>query len=562
MRSSVILAYDFDWSAVFGHRDLLRTALKNTLWIAAVSMVLATAFGLLLALLRTSRVAPLRWVATIYINVVRGIPLLVLIFYVYFGVSIWLGIKFTNFQAGVISLTVFHTAFMAEIFRTGLTAVPAGQREAALSLGISRPRAFVSIILPQAVRVAVPAGGNDFVGMVKDTSLVGVIGIFELYRTGQKLVSDTFLPFEVWTGIAIIYICIVFVIDLVVRLIERRLRPGSRPVACSHGDAGRRSTTSCGASIPQRPSRRSRSQATQQPSEGVHVRNTNKRRRAAGLGLVTALAAAAGWVGASVPVSAASAPDRATSAEPSGSVLDEIRERGELRVGMSLQFEPEMYLDENNEPAGYDVELLELLATDLEVELTIENQEFDALVPGLLAGQWDMISVGLVPRPPRLLQMYFTDSYVPYEQVLVAAADSDRQPTIEAYNVADTTITALQGSTAAEQVTTQFPEATLAEFPQQDAAFLEVASGRADAIVVESYLAERFIQANPDELAIVGLDSPLQIEYGAYAIPLGDDLFLHYLNNWLQYYKNNGTLDRIYDEVFGSDPNVAIWARG
>ena len=117
---------------------------------------------------------------------------------------------------------------MAEIFRTGLTAVPAGQREAALSLGISRPRAFVSIILPQAVRVAVPAGGNDFVGMVKDTSLVGVIGIFELYRTGQKLVSDTFLPFEVWTGIAIIYICIVFVIDLVVRLIERRLRPGSR----------------------------------------------------------------------------------------------------------------------------------------------------------------------------------------------------------------------------------------------------------------------------------------------------------------------------------------------
>ena len=110
--------------------------------------------------------------------------------------------------------------------------------------------------------------------------------------------------------------------------------------------------------------------------------------------------------------------------------------------------------------------------------------------------------------------------------MLVAAADSDREPTIEAYNADGTTITALQGSTAAEQVTTQFPEATLAEFPQQDAAFLEVASGRADAIVVESYLAERFIQANPDQLAIVGLDAPLQIEFGAYAIPLGDDMFL------------------------------------
>jgi len=221
-------SYDFDWGAVFDNRDLLRTALKNTLWIAAVSMVLATALGLLLALLRTSRFSPVRGIASLYINVIRGVPLLVLIFYVYFGVSIWLDIQFTNFQAGVISLTVFHTAFMAEIFRTGLTAVPPGQREAALSLGMSRVRAFGSITLPQAIRVAVPAAGNDFVGMVKDTSLVGVIGIFELYRTGQKLVSDTFLPFEVWTGIAILYIGIVFMIDIIVRLTERRLRPGSR----------------------------------------------------------------------------------------------------------------------------------------------------------------------------------------------------------------------------------------------------------------------------------------------------------------------------------------------
>ena len=216
---------------MFANRDLLRHALKNTLWIATISMVLATVLGMFLALMRTSRWAPLRWIATIYINVVRGIPLLVLLIWVYFGLPLFLGIdpeKFTNFRAGVISLTVFHTAFMAEVFRTGLTAVPPGQREAALSLGMSRPRAFVSIILPQAVRVAVPAAGNDFVGMVKDTSLVGVIGIFELYRTGQKLVSDTFLPFEVWTGISILYIAIVFCIDIVVRLVERRLRPGSR----------------------------------------------------------------------------------------------------------------------------------------------------------------------------------------------------------------------------------------------------------------------------------------------------------------------------------------------
>jgi len=292
------------------------------------------------------------------------------------------------------------------------------------------------------------------------------------------------------------------------------------------------------------------------------VRNIKKWRAAVGLGLVAV--AGVGWIGGSTLVSAGAATERevASADDQSGSVLDEIIERGELRVGMTLQFEPEMYLDDNGEPAGYDVELLNLLATDLGVELTIENQEFDALIPGLLAGQWDMISVGLVPRPPRLLQMSFTDSYVPYEQVLVAAADSDRDATIDAYNVDGTTITALQGSTAADQVSTQFPDASLAEFPQQDAAFLEVASGRADAIVVERYLADRFLEANPDKLGIVELDAPLQIEYGAYAIPLGDELFLDYLNGWLQYYKNNGTLDRIYDEVFGSDPNVSIWARG
>lgn len=285
------------------------------------------------------------------------------------------------------------------------------------------------------------------------------------------------------------------------------------------------------------------------------------RRTTGALALVAALATSA-WVGGSLPVAAGAGRHASSTDEPSGSVLDQILERGELRVGMTLQFEPQMYLDDNGDPAGYDVELLELLATDLEVELVISNQEFDALIPGLLAGQWDMISVGLVPRPPRLLQMFFSDSYVPYEQVLVAPADADREATIAAYNVGGTTITALQGSTAADQVSTQFPDAALAEFPQQDAAFLEVASGRADAIVVESYLAERFIQSNPGQLEVVALESPLQIEFGAYAIPLGDDLFLNYLNGWLQYYKNNGTLDRIYDEVFGSDPDVSIWARG
>jgi len=224
----------FDWGVISDNQDLLLRGLRKTVWLSVVSMSFALVFGLLLAMMRMSRFKPLSWIASLYINVLRGIPLLVLIIYMFFGLAFWLDIKLTAFEAGVLSLAIFHTAFMAEIYRAGLQAVPKGQREAALSLGMTAPRAFFTITLPQAIRVIVPTSGNDFVGMVKDTSLVGIIGIFELYRTGQKLVSDTFLPFEVWTGVALLYIIVVFAIDLVVRLVERRLRPGLRtrgPVA-------------------------------------------------------------------------------------------------------------------------------------------------------------------------------------------------------------------------------------------------------------------------------------------------------------------------------------------
>jgi ABC-type amino acid transport substrate-binding protein len=248
--------------------------------------------------------------------------------------------------------------------------------------------------------------------------------------------------------------------------------------------------------------------------------------------------------------------------QAAGSTLQSILDKKVLTVGMTLQFKPEMYLDASNNPAGYDVELVNMLAKDLAVDIKIENQEFDALVPGLLAGKWDMISVGLVPRPPRLLQMYFTDPYVPYEQVLAVPANDTKPATIDSYNQAGVTLTALQGATAAEQVKTQFPKATLKEFPQQDGAFLEVASGRAQGIVVESYLAEGFIAANPGKLKVVALPAPLQLEYGSWAIPKGDQQFLTYLNSWLRYYKNNGTLDATYVKIFGSDPSRQIWPRG
>ena len=231
-----------------------------------------------------------------------------------------------------------------------------------------------------------------------------------------------------------------------------------------------------------------------------------------------------------------------------GNLVDEIKDRGSLRVGMTLQFEPQMYRDSNDEPAGYDVELVQMLADDLGVDLEISDQEFDALIPGLLAGQFDMVSVGLVGRPARLEQMWFTCPYVPYRQVVVVNNDSGIS-SLDDLDSGDVTMTALIGSTAANLVADRFPSAELVEL-EQAPAFLEVASGRADAIVVEEYLALPFVDENPNT-SVLNPDQPFQQEYGAWALPRGEVVWLEYLNGWLGYNIANGTLDDLYTQIVG-----------
>jgi ABC-type amino acid transport substrate-binding protein len=231
-----------------------------------------------------------------------------------------------------------------------------------------------------------------------------------------------------------------------------------------------------------------------------------------------------------------------------GNRVDAIKDRGELIVGMTLQFEPQMYRDENDEPAGYDVELVKMLAADLEVELVIEDLEFDALIPGMLADQFDLISVGLVGRPARLEQLWFTCPYVPYRQVVVINNDSGIT-SLDQLNSSDVTMTALQGSTAANLIESQFPEAELIGL-EQAPAFLEVASGRADAIVVEEYLALPFVAENAST-SVLNPDNPFSQEYGAWAVPRGDIAWKEYVNGWLGYYISNGTLDQMYTDIIG-----------
>ncbi|HTL41022.1 MAG TPA: amino acid ABC transporter permease [Pseudolysinimonas sp.] len=211
--------WDYDWSLIWDNREALLGGLLTAFSVAIVALVISVAFGLLLAVLRSGpRVV--RWIATAYINIFRGVPALVSVIWVYFGVALLLGVRFTVFQAGVIALSLLYSAFFAEIFRSALEAIPHGHTEAGWALGMRSRQIFFSVTLPQAVKIALPNIGSMFIGMVKDTSTFTVIGLLEVVRVTQNLVATTFQPFVLYTAAAIIYVLAAFAIDLVFRLIE------------------------------------------------------------------------------------------------------------------------------------------------------------------------------------------------------------------------------------------------------------------------------------------------------------------------------------------------------
>jgi His/Glu/Gln/Arg/opine family amino acid ABC transporter permease subunit len=217
-----VIVASYDWSLIWDNRSAFWHGLLTALEVAAVAMVISVVVGLLLALARMGR-PPLSWAAAVYINIFRGVPALVSVIWVYFGWSLLLGISFTVFQAGVIALVLLYGAFMSEIYRAALEAIPRGQREAGLALGMHPLRVFVQIVLPQATKIAIPNLGSMFIGMVKDTSTFTVIGLLEVVRVTQNLNSVTFQPFVLYTAAAGIYVVAAFAIDFLFRAIEKSL---------------------------------------------------------------------------------------------------------------------------------------------------------------------------------------------------------------------------------------------------------------------------------------------------------------------------------------------------
>jgi polar amino acid transport system permease protein len=215
-----------------------------TVWVSLLAFFLASAFGLLLAVMSLSEQVAVRQTARFYVEIVRGIPLLVLLFYIAFvgaPAAVWLcnfmtqplqsaGLldplqvrDFSLLWRAIIALMLAYAAFLAEIFRAGIQAVDKGQIEAAKALGLKRFQRFRLIVMPQAIRTILPPYGNDFISMVKDSSLVSVLGVVDVTQMGKVYASGSFRFFETYSVVAYIYLVLTISLSLALRWLERRL---------------------------------------------------------------------------------------------------------------------------------------------------------------------------------------------------------------------------------------------------------------------------------------------------------------------------------------------------
>ncbi|WP_020205665.1 MULTISPECIES: ectoine/hydroxyectoine ABC transporter permease subunit EhuD [Cupriavidus] len=211
-------------------RDFLPILLQGaivTVQVTVLAFLLSSAIGLALALLKLSPVRALSWGAATVINVIRGLPIIVQLFYIYFVLPD-IGIHLTAFQAGVIGLGIAYSAYQAENFRAGIEAVDPGQREAAQAMGMRPALVMRRVILPQAFRIALPPYGNTLVMMLKDSSLVSTITVAEMTRAGQLIASSTFQNMTVYTLVALLYLLMSLPLVFCLRRLERRLGAGRK----------------------------------------------------------------------------------------------------------------------------------------------------------------------------------------------------------------------------------------------------------------------------------------------------------------------------------------------
>lgn len=226
-------SYNWGWYVVspFDPRGLknlafLADGLIATVTISVAAICISVIVGAFLAIAGLSQARPLRWLNRFYVEVFRAVPILVLLLWVYYGLPVVAGIQFSVMVAGIATLAASDAAFESEIFRAGIQSVPAGQSEAAMSLGLTRWQTMRLVVLPQAIRKILPALGNQFVYVLKMSSLVSVVGYQELTRRAQELVLIEYRPLEIYTMLVIEYLLLILLVSWLVRRLEARMAAG------------------------------------------------------------------------------------------------------------------------------------------------------------------------------------------------------------------------------------------------------------------------------------------------------------------------------------------------
>ena len=202
----------------------LLSGLTTTIYISIISIIISMILGLIIAIPSLAKNKILTYINIGYVEIVRAVPLLVLILWIYYGLPIMTGISFSPFVSGIIALAISESAFQAEIFRAGINSIKKAQWEAGSSLGLNFFKRLRLVIFPQAIKNILPAIGNQFVYVLKMSSLVSIIGIGDLTRKANELVVTTYRPLEIYTFLILEYLILILIVSFFVRKLEKRLR--------------------------------------------------------------------------------------------------------------------------------------------------------------------------------------------------------------------------------------------------------------------------------------------------------------------------------------------------
>ncbi|ELW9441885.1 glutamine ABC transporter permease GlnP [Pluralibacter gergoviae] len=216
---------EFDWSVIWPALPALLTGAKMTLWISVLGLAGGIIIGLVAGLARTYGGWITNHIALVFIEIIRGTPIVVQVMYIYFALPMAMpDLRIDTFTAAVITIMINSGAYIAEITRGAVLSIHKGFSEAGLALGLSRRETIRYVIMPLALRRMLPSLGNQLIISIKDTSLFIVIGAAELTRSGQEIIAGNFRALEIWTAVGIIYLIITQVLNLVLRSLEKRMK--------------------------------------------------------------------------------------------------------------------------------------------------------------------------------------------------------------------------------------------------------------------------------------------------------------------------------------------------